>query len=807
MQMFVLFLFRLIKNKNGVYLSMKKLYMLLMLSIFAHTKISAQTNGDIMGMVRDEHSEPLANATITLEPDRHMQQSDIKGEFVFKKLYAGNYTITISMVGFKAYTGKVTVAAGNTARLNVSLTADQSTLNEVMVAGERSTPDNLVRAERSAMPVTIITRRTIELMGSRRLDELLKEQTGIAIVSNIGGGARSVGVQMQGFGSEYVMILIDGQPMVGRNSGNFDLSRISVSNIERIEIIKGASSCLFGSEALGGTINIITRHGALQPQGLASVNYGSLNIVDATLEGETPFASQRGSVNLSANYYRTDGFNTNTKYLQGTTAPPYDNYALQGRVRYRLTKNSTAGISGRYGLRKSFMSKDFGLGNISGDSQDEKDLNLSATFDHNFNSGFRSMTRYYFTRFTSDQQVNWQQTGATATSDVFEQTLHRFEQQFAYAITNGLKFTGGLGGSIENMNDVALTDPGALSTAFAYIQGDWQITDRLGAVGGVRYDRTNTYGGKVNPSLGLQYRILPSLTLKAGAGTGFKAPDFKTRYLVFYNPTANYLVIGNDVLRQTLETLQQQGQISEIREYLLKQLDRNLQAEGSTSFNAGLVWQPKPGIKLEGGVFYHSLRNQINSIQIATGSGNRVIYTYQNLPQAVNKGIDVSVAVNLLKDLELSAGYQYLIAKDKSVQDSIMNGGFPYNQNIHDPKTGNSYPPKPADYWGIENRSRHMLNVRAFYAYRPWDANINVRLNYRGKYPFGDLNGNQFIDRYDTFVAGYFLLNASIEKKLMKTHLSLRFTADNMMDYTDMLIPGQPGRVILAGITYRFFKN
>lgn len=136
-----------------------------------------------------------------------------------------------------------------------------------------------------------------------------------------------------------------------------------------------------------------------------------MNIADITLEGETPFASQRGSANISANYYRTDGFNTNPKYIQqGTTAPPYDNYALQGRLRYRLTPKSTVGFSGRYGLRKSFMSKDFGLGIISGDSQDEQDLNLSATLEHNFSSGLRSMSRYYYTNFQSDQSVDWQQT-------------------------------------------------------------------------------------------------------------------------------------------------------------------------------------------------------------------------------------------------------------------------------------------------------------------------------------------------------------------------------------------------------------
>ncbi|ODS72054.1 MAG: hypothetical protein ABS46_21115 [Cytophagaceae bacterium SCN 52-12] len=138
--------------------------------------------------------------------------------------------------------------------------------------------------------------------------------------------------------------------------------------------------------------------------------------------------------------------------------------------------------------------------------------------------------------------------------------------------------------------------------------------------------------------------------------------------------------------------------------------------------------------------------------------------------------------------------------------DSIRAGNWPFNQNIHDPATGASYAPKPSDYWGIENRSRHMLNVRAFYTYKPWDLSVNVRLNYRGKYPFMDYNGNQFIDRYDLFVPGHTLWNAAVEKKLLKQLLSLRFTADNIGGFKHQFMPGQPGTVLLLGAAYRWFK-
>ena len=106
------------------------------------------------------------------------------------------------------------------------------------------------------LPVTIITSEAIIKSGVTRLNEILNEQTGIILIPDESGFE---GIQMQGLDAAYTMILIDGVPLVGRTSGVLDLSRVSVGNIERIEIVKGASSALYGSEAMGGVINVITK--------------------------------------------------------------------------------------------------------------------------------------------------------------------------------------------------------------------------------------------------------------------------------------------------------------------------------------------------------------------------------------------------------------------------------------------------------------------------------------------------------------------------------------------------------------------
>lgn len=761
------------------------------------------------GIVTNQVGESISQATVVLLPDRQTTVTDAKGRFTFSRLYEGTYQVQISCIGYHPTESSMEIEQADIFYFKQVLIPNETAISEVAVNERKSSVDNLLQAEQAAMPVTIITRRQIELMGSRRLDEVMKEQTGVAVVNDIAGGPRAVGVQIQGFSSNYVMVLVDGQPMLGRNSGNFDLSRISVTNIERIEIIKGASSCLYGSDALGGAINIITRHGAIAPQAHASLLYGTLNTLDATLEGETPFANQRGSVVLSGNYYRTDGFNTDSKFLteNSTTFPPYENYSFQGRTRYRTSKNGTLGFTARYAARNSKMINAWSDGMTIEDRQKDQDINISGSYDHTFGSGFRSMTRYYLTRFHTVMQAQWLRQGLLAGAEEFGQQVHRLEQQFAYSPQQALKFTGGIGGSIERMDDQSLDEKRSLHTAFAYLQTEWKPMDRVLTTFGLRYDYTNVYDSRLSPSFGLQYQISPTLLAKAGIGAGFKAPDYKMRYQVFYNPTANYLVVGSDRIADVIEAMEASGEISSKNTYMVNLVSGNLKAEKSLSNNIGLVWKPSPKWQTELSAFYHRINNQISTISVAKGTTIEQIYSYRNLPKAVNKGFEVSATYQATTDLQLSVGYQYLIAKDLSVLDSIRADKWPYNIPITNPITGETRRPMTKDYWGIEDRSRHMLNLKALYEYRPWQLNFNLRANIRGKYPFQETSTNQFIDEYDAFVPEHILLNLTIEKNLWNRKLTLRLVADNLLNFTNRYMLGQPGRIILGGISYRWTKD
>ena len=124
-------------------------------------------------------------------------------------------------------------------------------LDEVVITATRT----IRQLSTLPMPVTIVTKEAIKKSNSVRLGDILNEQTGLITIPDFGGGE---GIQLQGLDSQYTLILIDGVPLIGRSAGTLDLNRVTIGNIKQIEVVKGASSSLYGSEALGGVVNIIT---------------------------------------------------------------------------------------------------------------------------------------------------------------------------------------------------------------------------------------------------------------------------------------------------------------------------------------------------------------------------------------------------------------------------------------------------------------------------------------------------------------------------------------------------------------------
>ncbi|MBE9598162.1 TonB-dependent receptor [Pedobacter sp. MC2016-24] len=777
-------------------------YCLVMVFVpFAAAVFADVPRGILIGTVVDAVGKPVSGITVTLQPDNRWAITDAKGRFEIAGLFQGTYSLGIKAIGFDIYTTQVEVEMGKIKSISIHLIAGNEGLNEVNVKGVHGNPDNFIDMTRTVMPSKVITRQEIEMMGSRRLDEVLKEQTGLAIVNDIGSGSRAVGLQMQGFDNGYTMIMVDGQSMVGRNNGNFDLSRITVSNIERIEIIKGASSCLFGSEALAGVINIVTRKNINHPQAMAALRYGSFNMIDATLEGETPFAGKNGSVYLSGNYYRTDGFNANPYLNEGKTAPPFNSFAFQGRGRYLLTENSTFNFNGRYVTRHSENNISYGV-QPTKDVLDEQDLNVSVSLNNHFNNGLKLKSQYHLARYKTAHDITDLSSGVLMPGNSFEQYVHRGELQGLKRLSDAIELTAGAGGAYELLQNTAYRGSKNMANYFVYGQVSWHPLADLLVTGGGRYDYHDMYGGKINPSLGLQYQLLDNFTVKAAVATGFKTPNFQQLYLVFTNLQTGYTVLGSEEFWREIKTLQDAGQIMSV--FPSAQNIGKLRPERSVSYSAGFNYSPITRLKLDVNIFYNEMKDFINSEQVAVKTNNQQVFSYMNIAKAYTSGAEIGLSWSATKAFTISAGYQLLYAVDKGVVDSIKNGtglyGFVYDTDIN-----NIRPSTLKDYFGLNNRSRHMANVKFSYQHEKSGLTGTFRINYRSKYGFSEDNkANKFLDPYDTYVRSYFLLNLALQKTFYNKHLQFQLTADNLMNYRDQLMPAQQGRAIIAGLSWRF---
>lgn len=663
---------------------------------------------------------------------------------------------------------------------------DTVVLKELIVAASLyEKPNDIIDLSKVAQPVMVIDHKTIAMMGSRRLDEVLREQAGMALVSDLGSGNRATGLQMQGFSAAYIKILINGQPMAGRINGNFDLSRINVADIERIEIIKGASSCLYGSDALGGVINIITRQSATDRRGTLGLQYGSFNTIDALAEGETPFASGKGAASLSGSYYRTDGFNVNNVYLkEGQTSPPYSSIQLQERTRYRFNDAQLLTAGARFSNRYSLMDRSYGTQAFK-DKLEEQDLNVYAALDSRLKQGFRLMPRYYFTRYATNQSVNT--AGHVLQQNAFTQTIQQLELQAAHDGQH-MHFTGGTGVTYQHLSDAGMFN------YYSFIQANYKAPAHYELIAGIRYDGNSIYGGQLSPSMGATYNPFSWLSLKTSFGKGYKSPTYEQLYQVFTNITQGYTVVGAANFSEQVTALKNNGQVQQL--WTNAAAVRTLLPETSTSWNLGFTLKPLPAAEFTVNGFYNNINNQIFSQQVGIMSNGQQLFSYFNIAQSFTAGVESNLRWNLLKNLRVSAGYQYLQAKDKAVLDNIRSGKL----TVRDVPIRTAV---TADYFNLPGRSRHSANMQLFYELTPLKMNISLRGTYRGKYGFMDRDNNGFIDPYDVFVRGYWLCYAALQKKVWKEKVSLQCSVDNIFNYTDYLMPAQPGRMIMVGVTYR----
>jgi outer membrane receptor for ferrienterochelin and colicins len=496
--------------------------------------------------------------------------------------------------------------------------------------------------------VQVITRQTIEEQGAQTLEDVLRYATGIQLRRSSTSASREA-VMIRGFDSRFSMILIDGKRISSEIDQNYELDRIPLENIERIEIVRGPVSSLYGTEALGGVINVITKKA--KTQSLTIDAGGGLFSGGQSGRDRYSFSYDSGEVGkLSVGISGSQVENNALYKSSGLTFEPYGTRKnINVVLDYRLSASETVSFSKGYteeATSEVVKPAAVVLNVLDYVERDEHALSYSKKEDDRelFLRYYQSVMNKNLDQYNASTQalVNWVK--AKRIVDVYEgrltQTLnlkHRLTigAEYRPETFRGTAVNTGEGyfTAVHSSGQTKTGSTAKLNYSAAYAQDEWKISDKLLAVMSVRYDDSNKFESNLSPKLGLTYKLSDDTRLKFNAAQGFRSP------------TPNQLY-------QSAAT--QQG-------------NPNLKSETSKSYDISIEkdWDKKSG-KLT--FFSNRVSDMIDLVTIA--GPNR---QYQNISRALIQGVEAEFTYALSDRLSWSNSYTYLDAINNDTKQRLQN--------------------------------------------------------------------------------------------------------------------------------------
>lgn len=566
----------------------------------------------------------VAGAVVQLEgPRRASVVSGPDGGWRIEALPAGAYRVRVRHPAYAERELAARVPSGGTEH-RVVLTPAALPLEALVVTASRRTQ----RLADAPVAIELLTRREIEQARVADLATLLVERLGIQLEGGLPAGE---GVMLQGFGAERVLILLDGQPLVGRLSGQMDLSRIPTSMVERVEVMKGPQSSLYGSEAMGGVVNVITRRATGERWRLGlDLTGGSQGRADAAATvggtlGAADYLAEAGRRATDLAPGRAD--------TAGARAERWDALLKLGwRPLPPLRLEASALLLDE---RQRWRS-----GQIFSFADNRQ---ASARLGAEWARGpHRLAPTLYLAEFDHLARSATSPTPVAGSGERERQRL--WEGELLYNLVRGEQ---ALDVGVEAKREEIVSDrvrggTRTLHTLEPFAQATWA----LGAwrlVPGARATWSEQWGTYVTPRLAVLVRPAAGLAVRGSLGRGYRAPAFKELHMEFLNvgPGYGYTVRGNPAL----------------------------QPETSTNLSLGAEWSP--GRVFLRGQFFQNRFDDFIETQLAGDSSGITVYTYGNIADGFTRGLEVEGGLTW-GGLRAEAGYGYLQAEDAGTGQALL---------------------------------------------------------------------------------------------------------------------------------------
>ncbi len=610
-------------------------------------------------------------------------------------------------------------------------------LNDVVITATRTKANTIELAN----SISVIDSTQISNSNANNVFDLLKNETGISFTRQGGTGTLS-NIFLRGANSSHTLVLIDGVEVNLTNdpSGVYDFSALPIDNIDRIEVLRGPQSTLYGSDALAGVINIITKKGNGAPKFSLLAEGGTYN----TYKTQLGLTGSVQKLNYSVALSRTgsDGFSNASEKYGNKEKDGYTFNNLSSILGYNISENTEVNFYARFTKSKSDYDQ---FGGAYGDdptyvfNQEEFSVRGEGKLkllDGNWNqkiglSFIRNVRKYSYD--TSSASIYY-------SHSLYDGRKYKLDWQNDFALDKNNLLTAGLEYESEEtsseyyaFNYLLLPDYASIfpkkdsRTLGVYIQDNFQAGKRFFSTAGIRLDNHNQFGSQIT------YRVAPAFMIwetdtkfKATAGTGFKSPSL----FYLYDP-----IYGN----------------------------KNLNPEKSIGFDFGIEqYLFKQGISLGATYFYNKFTDMFGF--------DYLTFKTININKAVTKGAEIYLHAKPFDQLELKVNYTYTDAKDMS--------------------------PNSSDYGNkLLRRPESKLGFYTSYSFIP-KANINAEVIWVGVREDIDFSTFQRVD-----LKSYVLINLAAHYDVLK-FLRLNFRVENLLDtdYEEVFGYGTAGLSFYGGI-------
>jgi outer membrane receptor for ferrienterochelin and colicins len=616
--------------------------------------LCAQSQGNIKGNVRSQGAAvPSVNVGITSLKKNTM--SDENGQYNFEQIAFGTYELQVSAIGFQTVKKTITITSSSTQVLNFDLTNFQNNLSEVVITGTKT----FKRQTDSPIMVAVLDSKSLNNLQVCNLSEGLKFQPGLRVETDC-QTCNYTQLRMNGLAGGYSQILINGRPLFSPLMGLYGMEQLPVNMIERIEVVRGGGSSLYGSSAIGGTVNVITKIPKKDAFELNTTYYninGQSN--DYNLNGNTTLVNddRTAGVSLFLSHRERDHYDANGDNFSeipliennsiGTNffVLPADNQKLE----LSISNLNEYRFGGEITDQPAYLTQ-------QSEERKHKIWMGSVDYQINFNNDNSSLITY----------GAWQNTDRKHYTGIFPNEPAAIQNHLLnppYGISTTQTLQGGFQFNHKLNNFLNGTNVFTIGTEYvsdrvfdeiqsynylidqhtkdfgSFVQSDWEITPNLDLLSGIRFDKHNLVDQVVaSPRIALLYKYKTNTQFRLSYGTGFRAPQA-------FDTDLHIAFAGGGISRVVY--------------------DPNLKEERSKSFSGSINYDKAAenwvaGFTLE--AFYTKLKDAFVLENVGQDTFGQV-FQKQNGSDAIVQGITLELRANLNRKLQLESGYTIQTSK------------------------------------------------------------------------------------------------------------------------------------------------